>query len=321
MAHILITGGGGLLGSWIIRKLLKAGHQTTVLDVVQHKRRWDLVLSEEQIEKVVFRPVGVDDPDGIRAVFEERCPDGTIHLAGLQSPACQRDPIAGARANVVGALAVFEASCAQPNKPPVVYASTAATMGRGKSAGSASDGEWAQSLPITHHGVFKRCIEMSARVYWLEHELRSVGLRPHTVYGPGRDVGMISFPTRAIAAAVMGESFSIPFSGYATYTYAEEIAEYFVSAVTDPKPDAPVFTVGGTHADVPTFIGELARLVPEAGELITNCGGEPPMPAKLDGSALREAYPGIEPVPLPEGIQDTVSVFRKLRDSGRLSIR
>ena len=47
----------------------------------------------------------------------------------------------------------------------------------------------ATAHPINHYGVYKQANEGTARVYWLENGLSSVGLRPMTVYGPGRDQG------------------------------------------------------------------------------------------------------------------------------------
>ena len=51
--------------------------------------------------------------------------------------------------------------------------------------------------PTTHYGVFKRANEGNARVYYLDHGLNSVGLRPLTVYGVNRDTGLTSDPTKA----------------------------------------------------------------------------------------------------------------------------
>ena len=52
-----------------------------------------------------------------------------------------------------------------------------------------------------------------------------MGLRPLTVYGPGRDMGLTSFPSRSVAAALLGQRFDIPFTGATTYIHAREISE------------------------------------------------------------------------------------------------
>jgi nucleoside-diphosphate-sugar epimerase len=66
--------------------------------------------------------------------------------------------------------------------------------------------------PNSHYGVFKQANEGNAKIYWMEDRISSIGLRPHVVYGPGRDQGMTSAPTKAIAA-VLHKPFHIPFGG------------------------------------------------------------------------------------------------------------
>ena len=52
--------------------------------------------------------------------------------------------------------------------------------------------------PRTLYGVYKLANEGTARVYWQEDGVASVGLRPFSVYGPGRDQGLTAGPTLAM---------------------------------------------------------------------------------------------------------------------------
>ena len=318
MAHLIVTGGCGFLGTWIIRKLLHDGHRVTVLDLERGTKRWEMVLTPAQIDAVQFAPLRVDDAGQVRDAFARQQPDAVIHLAGLQVPTCRADPLAGARVNVLGTLAVFEATAALPHKPPIAYASSAAVFGSDADYGDGVVSDASAPKPGTHYGAYKLCNEHCARVYFHERQVRSTGLRPLTVYGPGRDVGMTSFPTRAIAAALLGQPFDIPFRGPTTYTFAEEVAELFVAAALQPPPDAPAFTVGGDIVDVPAFIAELEHAVPGAQKLITCSGGALPIASNLDDRDLRAAFPGVQRVGLAEGIRRTVAVFQKLADAGKL---
>ena len=58
----------------------------------------------------------------------------------------------------------------------------------------------------------------------------SVGLRPHTVYGPGRDQGLTSAPTAAMLAAAAGPAVPLPFGGAYQLQYAPDVAAAFVAA-------------------------------------------------------------------------------------------
>jgi nucleoside-diphosphate-sugar epimerase len=63
--------------------------------------------------------------------------------------------------------------------------------------------------PTTHYGVFKCCNEGNARIYFQDHGVSSIGLRPWTVYGVGRDFGMTSEPTKAIKSLALSRPYHI----------------------------------------------------------------------------------------------------------------
>ena len=320
MAQIVITGGCGFLGSWVLRRLLNDGHAAMVLDLERTTRRWEMVLTPKQIESLAFRPVHIDDPDEVMSTFKAIKPDAIIHLAGLQVPTCRANPLAGARVNVIGTLAVFEAAGALPNKPAIAYASSAAVFGGDADYDNQNVSDESAPKPGTHYGAFKLCNEYSARAYWIDRKQLSVGLRPLTVYGAGRDVGMTSFPTRAIAAALLKKPFDIPFSGATTYTYAAECADLFVAAALKPVEGAPAYTVGGDVLDVKTYIAELDKIVPGAAKLITCSGGDLPIASHIDDRELRRVYPQVQRVGIAEGIRQTVEIFQELAARGKLEV-
>ena len=90
----------------------------------------------------------------------------------------------------------------------VVYASSAAVHGPAEPDAAGALGDEVRLAPLSHYGAFKVCNELNARVYWLDHGITSVGLRPWTVYGVGRDFGMTSEPTKAIKSVAVGPAVS-----------------------------------------------------------------------------------------------------------------
>lgn len=324
MARYLITGGCGFFGTWIIRRLLDDHDNVVVFDAQRTTKRWEMILSAEEIGQIPFVAGQIEDSAAFSAVLQEAAPDAIIHLAGLQVPACREDPVRGAQVNVLGTLNVFEAAraraCGPANRAPrIVYASSAAVFGPDAEYPEQSVGDHSAPKPASYYGAFKLCCEHCAKAYWLAHKLPSVGLRPLTVYGPGRDTGMTSYPTRAIAAAVKRQRFDIPFAGATAYIHMREVAEMFVTCARRPMEGAQVYTVGGDVADTRRFILALDKVLPGAHELITCSGGELPVTSKLDDSALRRAYPGLLRVPLEQGIRETVEVFRRLEAAGKLA--
>ncbi len=321
---ILITGGCGFFGTWIIRRLLDDGDRPVVMDLASNTKRWAILLSPEEIPRIEFHAAPIDDSAAVLALVERIAPDAIIHLAGLQVPTCRDNPLAGARVNVLGTLNVFEAAKVRKAKtgaaPRIVYASSAAVFGPDAEYAEKQVGDQSIPRPTTHYGAFKLCTEHAAKAYWTANQVASVGLRPLTVYGPGRDSGMTSFPTRAIAAAIHGKAFDIPFAGPTAYIHMREVADMFVSCARKPMSDGQVYTVGGDVVDTAGFIRALAAQIPGAEKLITASGGNLPIAANLDDAALRTAYPGLLRIPLEQGLAETIAVFRKLHAQGRLEI-
>ena len=315
-----ITGGCGFFGTWIIKRLLDDGDQVTVFDVQRNTKRWEMILSASEIEKVAFRTGKIDETESFSAIVSEAAPDAIIHLAGLQVPTCRENPVLGARVNVIGTLNVFEAARAMASKPRIVYASSAAVFGPDAEYNEKAVGNESFPKPTSHYGAYKLCNENSAKAYWLSYKLPSVGLRPLTVYGPGRDTGMTSFPTRALAAAVLGKKFDIPFSGPTAYIHMREVADMFVTCARSAVADAHVYTVGGDIVDTPAFIAEAEKVLPGANKLITCSGADLPVASKVDDAELRKAYPGLLRIPLNQGIRETVEVFKKMAALGKLEV-
>src|SRR5918992_4154346 len=108
--RVLITGGYGFIGAWIVRNLLARGDQVWVYDLKEDPRRLRLVLPEEKVRQVAFVPGDVTDLKTLSAAIADHQVTHLLHLAGLQVPTCRADPLLGARVNVLGTLAVFEAA-------------------------------------------------------------------------------------------------------------------------------------------------------------------------------------------------------------------
>ena len=131
----------------------------------------------------------VSDPEIVRRTIEDNGLTAIIHLAGAQIPICRATPLLGAQINVMGTMALFEAARQSGTIRQIAYASSAGVIGRVEDYPAGLIPNDAPLLPATHYGVFKQCNEGNARVYFQDHEVSSVGLRPGTVYGGEPRVG------------------------------------------------------------------------------------------------------------------------------------
>lgn len=308
-----ITGAQGCIGSWIVKALIERGDQTVVFDRSDDSRRLNAIMSEKDLAKVRFITGDITDGASVLAALAESEAAKVIHLAGLQVPTCRVEPVAGALVNVVGTLNVFEAARKLGLKR-VVYASSAAVYGM-HDDDIALD-ETAACEPTTHYGVFKRANEGNARIYFLDHGINSVGLRPLTVYGVNRDTGLTSDPTKAMKAAVLGRPFHIRFGGATDFQYVADTAAAFI-ACADRAPDgAHVFNLHGETVSVDRIASFINSTVDDN---LISFGGPPiPIAAAMDDSAINRVIGSLPSTPLEAGVRQTIEQFAALRDEGRL---
>jgi nucleoside-diphosphate-sugar epimerase len=239
----------------------------------------------------------------------------------LQVPTCRADPILGARVNVIGTLSVFEAAAALKGQVErVVYASSAAVHGPADGGFNGPIGDEVRLSPLTHYGAFKVCNELNARVYWLDQGVSSVGLRPWTVYGVGRDFGVTSEPTKAIKSVAAGRPYRISYGGVQDLQYVADVAATFLRTLSGPFEGAESYNVRGAVVPIEEFVATLRSVAPAASELITHGDRQLPIAPDLDDARLAARFAPLPLTPLVEGIAETYRRFAALHSQGRLDL-
>src|SRR2546421_22462 len=227
--RVLLTGGYGCIGSWIVRNLLERGDQAWVYDLREDPSRLRLLLPEDQVRRVGF----------VR---------GDVKLA-----------------------------------------------------------------PTTHYGFFKCCNEGNARVYFRDHGLSSIGLRPWTVYGVGRDFGMTSEPTKAIKALALGRPYHVSYGGLQDLQFVDDVAKVVVRCLEAPYTGAKAYNLRGHVVDLPAFHRVLCAVEPAAAKLVTYGDRQIAIAYDLDDAALQKDLGPMPRTPLEEGIRQTLEMFRQLQ--------
>jgi UDP-glucuronate 4-epimerase len=288
--RFLVTGAHGCLGAWTVAELVREGTEVVAFDLAPGHGRAELLLTEDELERVRAVHGDVADPAAVAAAL-----DGVthvVHLAALQYPFCQDDHLDGARVNVLGTVSVFDAARAADAR--LVYASSIAALADG-----------------TLYGTWKRANEGTAAAFWAEDGFPSTGLRPALVYGVGRDRGVTSSMTLAMASAARGEPFHIVHGGSSPLNHAGDLARLFVRAARAVSDGALVYDAGGHEHDMADVVAAIEAAVPGARISFEDLPfGE--TPASFDGSALEAALGPVEWRPLEQGVQETVERFREL---------
>jgi nucleoside-diphosphate-sugar epimerase len=320
--RFLITGAKGFIGAWIVKNLVERGDRPLLFDVDTDSRRLRILLGDEQLNCVQFIRGDVTCLEDLDRAVAEHGATHLIHLAALQVPACNADPPRGALVNVMGTLNVFEVAKRRADLVKrVVYASSAAVFGPEEFYGGTTVSEGAALHPGTHYGVFKECNEGNARVYFANHGISSVGLRPWAVYGAGRDEGLTSGPTKAIKAAALGRSYTIRFTGGLDLQYVDDTAKIFLRCAEMVFSGARVYTLRGAVVQINDFIKALEDVAPAARAMIRAEGPHVPIAHDLDDSALVHDLADVPRTSLDDGIRQTIEIFRRLQEEKRLDTK
>lgn len=296
---VLVTGATGFIGSWILAGLMRAGRDIVACDLHPDTARLDRVIPPDEQTPVDWRICDVSDTREVLDLVADVEPAAIIHLAALQIPACRANPVLAAQVNVVGQVNIFEAA-REFGVPSVVYTSSAAAKPRGPA-----------NAPANLYGVFKKTDEEIARIFWDEHRISSLGLRPYIVYGVGRDDGETSAITKAMRAAALGEAYTIPFRTRGCMEYASEVADIFRRCMDATWEGALLSDLTTDLYSIDDVLAAIRACVPDARIDAADAVRVAPE-TNLDNSVLAGVIGDWPKVDLREGARRTIAHYREI---------
>lgn len=310
---VLVTGGCGFIGTWVLRELLQHGLRVVVLDAGERPARWERIIGTDSRDVPLVQG-SLLNRELLAHVFTAHQVTHVIHLAALLTPACQNDPWEGCKVNVLGTVALLEELRKRAGTiRGCSYASSVAVFGDEPDHANGADST--ATLPLTFYGAFKKSAELIAEQYWRHFQIASVGIRPQVAYGPEREVGLTAGPSLAARAAVRGEHFCIGYTGRVGYDYVEDVARAFVRAALETPSGAHVVDLPGAIADTTEIVDAILDAVPQAKDLITIQG--PPIPAHAPPKPhfITELLPDWQTTSIRDGIRRTVDFYRPTKKS------
>jgi UDP-glucuronate 4-epimerase len=317
--RFLVTGALGCIGAWTVRTLAREGVPVVAFDAAPDPRRLRQITTPEELAGVEIVSGDITDLASIERALDDHGITNVIHLAALQVPACRANPPLGALVNVLGTVNVFEAVRRRSDRIAKLVYTGSIGMFDADDADPDTHRLEATAIPhpATHYGVYKQANEGTAHVYWLENGISSIGLRPMVVYGPGRDQGLTSTPTKAILAAVVGRPYTISFGGRTLFQFAEDVARALIVASRSSLEGANAFNLGGSMAPIGEFVAAIEAEVPGSVGSIDVVDQALPFPEEISADELAALGP-IPVTPLRDGVRQTAAFFRRLQGLGRL---
>ena len=176
-----VTGGTGLVGGWLVRRLVEAGAQVVCL-----VRDWvpqsELVRSR-QIEHVVVVRGDIRDREVLERTLGEYEVDTVIHLAAQTIvPIANRNPVSTFESNIAGTWNLLEACRRSPNVRQIVTASS------DKAYGDQEILPYDEDTPLRGqhpYDVSKSAADLIAHTYAVSYDLPVAVTRCGNFFGGG----------------------------------------------------------------------------------------------------------------------------------------
>lgn len=261
---ILVTGGAGFIGRWVVKKLLEDGHEVWILDNLSNGRR-------ENIDEFSCNPLlkdfiigDIKDNELLTDIFKNKF-DICYHLAAsINVQDSIDDPKTTFYNDTVGTFNVLEQ--AKKHNTKITFMSTC--MVYDKATDERGITEEHPTKPASPYAGSKIAAENMVLSYWYTYKLPAVVVRPFNTYGPFQKTngegGVVAI---FIKNALEGKTLNIYGDGTQTrdLLYVEDCARFVVEAGYSDKTNGEIINAGSGR-DI--SINDLALLIAKDEKLI-----------------------------------------------------
>jgi nucleoside-diphosphate-sugar epimerase len=259
---ILVTGGAGFAGSYLVRELLDRGHRVVVLDLADFRPEMRFVIGD-RIGEVVVERGSIDNFPRILEVVMKHRPQAIAHLGAIMDiNLLDQNPMVALKVNVEGALNIFEAARLH-GVGRVVQFSTIAVIG--KKIYEPIDGDHptitSRVGPLGAYSAAKISAEAFAYAYNQSFGLDTRIIRPSALYGFGMSWFAPNYMKQIVEPAVSGEAVKLASGGLVPrdYFHVADLAS-LVAAIIEGPADADRVFFGATGRPLRTG-GDVGRIV------------------------------------------------------------
>jgi len=223
--NILVTGGSGILGSWLVEMLVEKGANVTVLlrDDVQSSRLFETGVAK----KINISRGELESYYDVERTINEYEIDTVFHL-GAQTivGTANRSPISTFKANIEGTWNVMEACRNAPLVKKIVVASS------DKAYGDQEKLPYTEDTPLQGrhpYDVSKSCADLIAQSYYHTYRTPVCIARCGNIYGPG-DLNFNRIVPGTIKSILLGERPTIRSDGtyVRDYIYVKDAADAYL---------------------------------------------------------------------------------------------
>ena len=261
MAHYLVTGGAGFIGSNLAHALVGRGEQVRILDNFATGREENIA---ELVEKKKVELVRASITDGEAVARAMRGIDYVLHQAAIPSvPRSIEDPLGGDDTNVHGTVTILDGARKAGVKRIVFAASSSAY---GEKAPGAPKVETMQPAPLSPYAAAKLAGEYYMQAFYHSYGLETVALRYFNIFGPRQDPKSqyAAVIPNFVTAALQGRAATIYGDGETSrdFCFVENAVEANLLACTAAGAAGEVFNIAcGESTSLLQTVDIIARIV------------------------------------------------------------
>jgi UDP-glucose 4-epimerase len=306
---VVVTGGAGFIGANICRMLARQDFvdQVVALDDLSTGARKNLADSPS-VELVEGSILSADDLDGAMVGAQ-----AVVHLAARPSvPRSLADPMATHHVNATGTMMVLEAA-RRHGALHVVVASSSSVYGANPALPKRED---MVPMPVSPYAASKLASEVYTLSYARSFGVPALVFRFFNVFGPLQPAShaYAAVVPAFVSSALAGTALEVHGDGAQTrdFTFVGTVASVLTDAIRRRVVDSePVNLAYGSRVSLLELIALLEEIVGHELQLhhVESRAGDVPH-SQADSTRLCRMFPDIRPIPLPEGLRDTVAWFR-----------
>ena len=306
--NVLVTGGAGFIGSYVVRELIRAHHTVVAYDIQIAQNSLDHVLSEDERSRVILVAGDMTDAAEFNKALRQYDIEAIAHLASPLSSQTEDDPAFAIR-NMIEAQYVLLEAARMAKVRKVVWASSIGVYGGASLYSTLPLPNNAPHYPTSLYGACKSFNEYLSAHYADKYGIDTLGLRFPLVYGVGRLRGNGMYFVDLVERPALGLPCRVPLAeAVYDWLYVADAARLVVRALCVGKTASRNFNVGCEMVSIRRAAAIIKEWLPDA--VFEFEPGEYPIVEDCDWSALRDEV-GFTPVwSLQKGLHECLNIVR-----------
>jgi UDP-glucose 4-epimerase len=282
----LVTGATGFIGSYLIKRLAREGHDVVCADSLpRHAGPSDKL-------GVGVIPCDVGDREQVVALFRNETPvDRVVHLAYVMGAESEADPLLAMRVNALGAANLFGAAC-ETGVQRIIFLSSESVYGPQSVYGErpvTEDDYCAPGDHVLNYSLTKLLNEHLAAKYEARYGTQIIALRAPIVYGAGRTRGTTVWASTFASLPSQGLPVKLPFPAddLNCYIYVEDLVEQIYQFSVKPVLAHRVYNAGGHTVRGSELAAFVRGVLPKASIEFEGDGPRSPFIHSMDDARIR----------------------------------